>query len=768
MYRLRLFGGLGIEGAGGNGAGPATQRRPLALLAVLAVAGERGLTRDQAAALLWGDTDDRHALRSLSNALYAIRSEIGPEAVTSTITELRINPAAVASDVAEFAHALARDDPDAAVAAYGGPLLQGFHVPGAHAFEEWLDAERQRYATAFAGALERMAGTAAACGDHTAAARYWRRLAAEDPYNSHVAIGLARALAQAGDPGNALQALQAHVHALRAELGAEPVAEVLARIEELRSGVVSQPADLRRRSADRKRTEGEPPLAPGPPAPAPPVLAPMPPDATRVRSAPPRLAGYVSLGVIALALAGWGGARLAQRWWGPPVRSLAVLPLRNLTGDAGVAPYVDGVTEELTARLGRVARLRVTSRTSAALYRESRLNAAGIAGELGVEGILEGAVVRRGDRVRVTVQVIDARTDRHLGAETVELSWDSLTEVPAALAGSVLRSLRLTPTAEEQGRVANPAARDPRITGLLAQGRWTEALALDSTDARAWAARSLAYSDSLWWWPVAASWRPAPYLQVETDAAERAVRLDSTESEAWHAVGAVAANRNQWADAERWLRRAIALAPSNAGAHADLAYMLLLAGRTREGLEESRLSVRLDPRSKYVRRSHLWNLVVAREWPEYEGEAREWLRLWPDQASRADLYGNSLMVARLCEGRYGEALAAQESSATLLDPSTDLTHDPMRAIVLARLGRTADAAAMVRRAERVTDTYMRRYWMVWMYAAVGENDRAVYAFRDAVALGEVGLIPTLASCISEPLRRDPRWPELRRLVNLAH
>jgi len=228
LYSLRVFGGLQLRGPSGPVAGRVAQRRPLALLAVLAVADERGATRDQLAGLLWGETDDQGALSHLSNALYLIHREVGTDAVVGDATQLRLNAASVDSDIRAFRAALERHDGAAAVAAYAGPLLEGFHLHGAAAFEEWLSGERERLAARYADTVERLAKEADAAGDQVAAAAWWQRLAALDPFNSRVAVSLAFALAAARDRVNGLQRLRAHIQLLREEMQLEPDAEVLA------------------------------------------------------------------------------------------------------------------------------------------------------------------------------------------------------------------------------------------------------------------------------------------------------------------------------------------------------------------------------------------------------------------------------------------------------------------------------------------------------------------------------------------------------------
>ena len=774
-YRLRVFGGLQLEGPGGTAVGIASRRRPLALLAVLAVQGEQGLLRDRAAALLWGDTDDRHALRSLSDALYTIRSELGPDAVLSTATVLRLNPAVVGSDVETYRAALGRGDRRAAVEAWGGPLLEGFHVSGAELFEEWLDAERRRFATEFGDALEALASEARARGRYAEAVQGLRRLAALDPYNSRIAVELARTLARSEDPGNALQVLRDHVGVLRNALGAEPDPAVLRAMGELRAGLATppsgegagraEPPSFVTASGDRWGSDdgaGPAAQAARDAARADATARPLA-GALRLLEAHPALVALALVAVLALA---WGATRLLASRARPPLHSLAVLPLRNLTGDPALGPVVDGVTEELTARLGQVERLQVTSRTSAMLYRDSRLDSREIAAALGVEGLLEGAVVKWDGRARVTAQVIDARRDRHLGARTIESSYDSLYAAPAQLADAVLRAVRITPEAEERALVAKHASRDPRVAALLAQGRPHEALAVDSTSARAWAAWSLALADSTWWWPQPLSWRPTPYVRAAREAADRAMRLDSTESDARTALGVALSLTYDWTEAERELRHAIDLQPSNALAHMNLGAVLSTVGRFDDGVAEDRVAKRLDPLSKAVYRELLWDLMMAKRWAEYSADSAEWRRLWPDDSSTVDLYGNSVLIATLCR-TPAATLSLLRSQRALAGDTTDVRSDLGVAIGLVRSGHRREGMESLRRAERLKDVYQRRYWLTWAYAAVGDLDRAAAAFRDAAAMYETGLVATARTCLSEPLRADPRWPTLMRLINLT-
>lgn len=224
------------------------QPRPMALLSVLAVGGAHGATRDRLVSLLWGEVGEGRARHNLSGTLYGIHQDMGGEAVTAVGQVLYLNGDFVSTDLADFLAGVQEGDRVAAVALYRGPFLEGFHVADAPAFDEWLGAERLRLAGVHMEALKALARAAMEAGDHPAAAHWWRSLLAADPLNSPVAIGLARALAAAGDHANAMEILVSHRALLRAELGMDAGHSVLVAMEEVRGeqsaplpAVLSQP-----------------------------------------------------------------------------------------------------------------------------------------------------------------------------------------------------------------------------------------------------------------------------------------------------------------------------------------------------------------------------------------------------------------------------------------------------------------------------------------------------------------------------------------------
>lgn len=254
MYQLRTFGGASLEGPTGPVTGRAGQRRPLALLALLAVAGDTGLSRDKIVAYLWPDTTSKRARHLLSVTLHAVRKALGSEAVLSVGDDLRLNTDRVSVDVREYEAALEAGHVERAVELYEGPFLDGFHVRGAPEFERWLDRRQLGYAQSYRGALEELAERAEERGAWAEAVSRWKERASEEPTSSRVAVRLMRALEAAGDRPAALRHGRIHAQLVEEELGVEPdpaVAEMeerLERGEEHRSG----------------RTRDEPP--PGPAA----------------------------------------------------------------------------------------------------------------------------------------------------------------------------------------------------------------------------------------------------------------------------------------------------------------------------------------------------------------------------------------------------------------------------------------------------------------------------------------------------------------------
>ncbi len=233
--RLRTLGGLAVERNPPLGPGAAAQRRPLALLALLAAASERGVSRDKLLACLWPESSQEKARHLLTQTLYALRRDLHAQGLFLGSNELKLNPRVLSTDVQEFEAALTQGELERAVALYHGPFLDGFFLSGAPEFERWTDGERARLAQCLGRACEALATAATARGDHPAAVEWCRRLTALDPLNSRYALGLVKALAATGDRAGALRYARTHADLLRTELGAAPDEAFTATVSELRA-----------------------------------------------------------------------------------------------------------------------------------------------------------------------------------------------------------------------------------------------------------------------------------------------------------------------------------------------------------------------------------------------------------------------------------------------------------------------------------------------------------------------------------------------------
>jgi len=244
VYRLRVLGGFALEGQGGTVIPRLPQRRAEAVLAMLAVCGDVGCTRERLIAMLWPESDEAHSRHGLRDALHAIRHALGKDAVVSVGDVLRLDPSAIQSDVHEFGQALKAGRRGDAVRAYGGPLLDGFHVDGAVEYERWLDGERSRLARECSEALVQLAHEAEAAGARTEAAGWWARAVEQDPLNSHFVLQHVRALAAMRDRANAIKVADEHARRLRDELDLDQDEAVLDKIQRVRRGELITPPEL--------------------------------------------------------------------------------------------------------------------------------------------------------------------------------------------------------------------------------------------------------------------------------------------------------------------------------------------------------------------------------------------------------------------------------------------------------------------------------------------------------------------------------------------
>ena len=428
-FRLLTFGGLSLAGDSGPVTGSAAQRRKLALLAVLAAGGERGVSRDRLLTLFWSEIDAERARHRLTQMLSALRHDLGADELFLGTTELRLNPAIVASDVSDFEAARTRNDLDGAVALYAGPFLDAVHLDHANEspeFERWVEAERARLAGLLAEALERLAQRAGAQGDSAAAIAWWRRLAALDPYNSRFVTELMTALVRAGDPAGALRQAQVYATLLRTDLDIAPDETVTAIIERIRSGIGRAPAPVRLPAVART----EPPAT-------------QPPVSTSSTGGARGLWMPVGIGLALIALAAIVLFTLTRRRATLEPNLIAVAPFDVL--DMRFALWHEGLVDYLSRSLDGAGPVRTVSPT--VVLRgwngpADRTSAGALARRTGARLVVFGQVIGAGaDSVRLRMTVLDAATGRALAEPERADVADRIDRLADSLTTDVLRSL---------------------------------------------------------------------------------------------------------------------------------------------------------------------------------------------------------------------------------------------------------------------------------------------------------------------------------------
>ena len=239
---LRSFGGLALTREGSPTGLTDSRRKPLALLALVGAAGERGVSRDKLAGYLWAESDPERARGVLKQTLYVLRKEFegGPELFLGT-TDLRLNPDAITMDLWEFERLATAGDGAGAATCYTGHFLDGFHLSDAPEFERWVDEQRDRLARRMSALLERLALEASGRNLPREAADWWLRLTEHDPFDTRAVTGLLHALLQAGDRPRALRYAERHMALIRKELDITPDPEIRRLVEQARARPAGQP-----------------------------------------------------------------------------------------------------------------------------------------------------------------------------------------------------------------------------------------------------------------------------------------------------------------------------------------------------------------------------------------------------------------------------------------------------------------------------------------------------------------------------------------------
>ncbi|MGH6789923.1 MAG: BTAD domain-containing putative transcriptional regulator [Pseudolabrys sp.] len=565
--RLRLLGDFELHCA-------TRRRRPLpkkarALLAYLAMHPGRSIPREQLATLLWGDSRDEQARRSLRECLMAIRTALGPAASAAFAGEgaaIRLDPEQTETDVQRF-EALSRSatvgDLQAASELYRDEFLCDIQV-ASEPFAEWVSLERRRLSAIMSNVLHRLATARAESRNSETAIEAARRLTEFDPLREDGHRLLIRLLAEAGRRDAALKQYALCADLLRRELGVAPEPATAAFAESIRKGEVVGPAAPKITERSKPRAD----------------------DTSRLEGRGAKPSAYL-----------------------PNKTSIAVLPFANLSSDADQDYFADGVAEDVTITLGRVPWLFVIASSSALAYRGRTIEIKQVGAELGVRYILRGSVRKDASRVRIVVQLLDATRGGHIWAERFygELNevfaiQDRVTAQVSAMIAPALQSVEIERS--QRKPTENLTAYDlylralPRYRTTSAENREAvrllgKAIELDPLYGAAYGLAARCYQfQRLFGWVLASD----PRLKEGVRLAHRAADIGKNDSEAlWMAGITLAQLAGDLDYGLALIEKSLSLNPNSASAWISSSFVLGERGDAEKALEHFHQAQRLNP-----------------------------------------------------------------------------------------------------------------------------------------------------------------------------
>lgn len=720
MKRIQTLGGLAVFDDGRLLAGSAQQPRRLAILAVLARAGRGGVNRDRLVGLLWPDADEERGRRSLNQALYGLRQELGSEEAILGTRDIRLNPDLAETDVAEFEAALESGALEEAARSYG-PFLGDFNLPGAVEFARWAEGEREALTGEYRRVLEAVARGAAGRGDWGAAVFWWRRRAALDPDDAATAQGLMLALAAAGDVPGALR---------HAEI-----------FTELRQGQLELPADPEVLTLAERIRQGELPPAP--------------------QRSTPRVAPQVVT------------TPSAPRSIEQPA-SIAVLPFVNMSPDRENEYFSDGLTEELTNALTQVAGLRVASRTSAFAFKGKDVDAREIGARLGVMLLVEGSVRKLGNRIRVTAQMVDATDGYHLWSQAFDRTLTDVFALQEEVAHAIVAAL------SNLGHGVGDAPKVPPPTDVveaytlylraryfvfkgdadslrIALEYFEQALELDPQYA-------LAHAGVAQCWTLSGfhlgELAPREAMPRARQAVDRALELDPqlAEGHLWRGVIALLYDYDL-AEAEVRVTRAIELQPSAVHAHIWRSILRSVAGRHDEALAEALEAERLDPIAVRVQFALGRGYYHARRFEEARRRFHTVLGMDPNHIAHvwvAWTYSSA--------GQPDLGLAAAEKGIERMGRHPLLLE--ALGVCLAALGRDAEARNVIAELDELArHRYVSAFLAGRIHAQLGDSEAAMRRLEEA-ARERSGYLPFTLTNTGSLLHDIPGFHALMERLGL--
>jgi TolB-like protein/DNA-binding winged helix-turn-helix (wHTH) protein/Flp pilus assembly protein TadD len=418
------------------------------------------------------------------------------------------------------------------------------------------------------------------------------------------------------------------------------------------------------------------------------------------------------------------------------IRSLAVLPLDNLSGDASQNYFADGMTDELITDLAQISALRVISRTSVMGYKGARKPLPQIARELNVDAVVEGTVLRSGDRVRITAQLIEASTDKHLWSQSYEGDLRDTLALQNRVAGAIADQIRINLTPQEQAALKNAKVVNPEAYESYLKGRyfWNKRTADGLKVALAYFNQAIeedpkyppAYSGLADTYALLGDWQYAVMPPTEAfpkakTAVLKALELDGTLGEAHNSLAFILDGFDwDFDSAGKEFQRAIELNPGYATAHHWYAWHLSLLGRYDEAIAEMRKAENLDPLSLIINADLAELLVIAHSYDESIRQSRKTIEMDPNFA----LAHNQLAQAYLQKHMYDEAVAELRKAVQLSGGSPTCIANLARAFVAS--GKRSEAVSLLSDLKkRSSPGYSSASEIAMIYASLGDTNQAM-------------------------------------------
>ena len=491
------------------------------------------------------------------------------------------------------------------------------------------------------------------------------------------------------------------------------------------------------------------------------------------RYAVPILVSAFALLALMAALVAYDVGGLRRKLSGgtsePPIRSLAVLPLSNLTGDPQQDYFADGMTDALITDLAKMREVKVISRTSVMQFKNANKPLKAIADELGVEGIIEGSVQRSGGRVRITAQLIRAATDTHLWAESYEGDNRNVLALQGEVAQAVAREIKVALTPEESTRLARARPVNPQAYELYLQGQYhyykwrsedfqkaieyfQKAIEADPH----WAPAYAGLADSYGWLWIAGALPPQEALPKFSAALKTALEIDDTLPEVRYTLAASAFYyRWDWDEADREFKRALVLNPSLVEARFEYAWYLSCVGRYAESIAEAKRAVETDPLSVSANLALGSVYFNARQDDQAIAQLRRTVELDPKDA-RAYQFLTEVYEQK---GQYEDAIKEFQEAMTLWGAR------PEEMDGLRRAHETSGAKGYWMWQLSGAKRRHAPYDMAVAYAHLGNAGQVFVELEKAYAQHDWQMIQLKVRRAWDPLRSDPRFQDLLRRMH---